>query len=468
VPIHLDVGPRLVTSLAADRPAAASAALAELGGRTVAWFRVGALLGAPDEAGGSEGGAAEAEVVERAFAMAAELGCPVVGVVHTVAVAPHDGGVSGLAAWGRVAKRAVDLSGVVPILLAVTGPCHGGLAPLLGLADHVVLTRLASAYINGPRSVAAITGLRLSPHDLGGAAVHESAGLAAWVAEDEEEAMAALAELLSYLPDNHLADPPLEPTADPADRRCVAGPAVVPARSTATYDVREVVADVCDRGSLLEVRAAFAPNIVTAYARIDGRPVAVVANQPSVRAGTLDIDASVKAARHVQAADASNLPLVTFVDTPGYEPGRDLEWRGMIRHGAKLVHAYGEATVPRVCVILRKAYGGAYIVMDSRTLGSDLVLAWPAAEIAVMGAAGAVAILERRTIAAADDPDATRIRLEEEYRVAYCTPRIAAERGYVDQVIEPADTRAHVAAALGRLRHKRVPHPHRRHANGPL
>ena len=467
MPIHLDVGPRLVTPLAADRPAAASAALAELEGRTVAWFRVGESSPLSQPVGNS-GGAAEAEVIERAFAMAGEVGCPVVGVVHTVAVSPYDGGMNGLAAWGRVAKRAVDLSGVVPILLAVTGPCHGGLAPLLGLADHVVLTRTATAYINGPRSVAAITGLQLSPLDLGGADVHESAGLAAWIVEDEEEATAALAELLSYLPDNHLAEPVVMPAIDQPDRRCVAGPAAVPARPSASYDVRTVVADVCDRGSLLELRAGFAPNIVTAYARIDGRPVAVVANQPSVRAGTLDIDASVKAARHVQSADAANLPLLTFVDTPGYEPGRDLEWRGMIRHGAKLVHAYGEATVPRVCVILRKAYGGAYIVMDSRTLGSDVVLAWPAAEIAVMGAPGAVAILERRAIASADDPDEARRRLEEEYRVTFCTPRIAAERGYVDQVIDPAETRAHVVAALARLRHKRVPQPQRRHANGPL
>jgi acetyl-CoA carboxylase carboxyltransferase component len=316
--------------------------------------------------------------------------------------------------------------------------------------------------------VAAITGLRLSPDDLGGSAVHATGGLASLVAEDAEDAVSAVAELLSHLPDNNMTEPPLVVSDDSVDRRCTTGPAVVPERPSAAYDVRAVIADVCDHGSLLEVRAGYARNLVTAYGRVGGRAVAVVANQPSVRAGTLDIDASVKAARHVQAADAANLPIVTFVDTPGYEPGRDLEWRGMIRHGAKLVHAYAEATVPRVCVILRKAYGGAYIVMDSRDLGSDLVLAWPKAEIAVMGAPGAVAILNRRDIAAADDPDAARIRLEEEYRVTYCTPRIAAERGYVDQVIDPADTRAHVAAALGRLRGKRRQSPHRHHANGPL
>ncbi len=456
---HLDPGPWSVTPLAVERPAAARAGLAELGGRTVAWFRVDATTGA---------GTTEAEVVERALATAGDVGCPVVGLVQAVTVSPEAGGMAGLAAWGRVAKRAVDLSGVVPILLAVTGPCHGGLAPLLGLADHVVLTTQASAYINGPRSVAATTGLRLSPDDLGGAAVHASSGLATWVVGDEEEAVAALAELLSYLPDNHLSEPPTAGTTDPDDRRCVAGPAAVPARPSATYDVRRVVADVCDHGSLLELRAHFAPNIITAYARIGGRAVAVVANQPSVRAGTIDIDASVKAARHVQAADAANLPIVTFVDTPGYEPGRDLEWRGMIRHGAKLVHAYGAATIPRVCIILRKAYGGAYIVMDSRSLGSDVVLAWPGAEIAVMGAPGAVAVLHRHAISSAEDPGAERRGLERAYQTTYCTPRIAAERGYVDQIIEPADTRIHVVAALARFRHKQVPCPRRRHANGPL
>jgi len=359
--VHLDLGSAPPTPLAAHRPAAAQAQLAEIDGRTVAYFRVDGVRPGSD-------GAAEAEVVERALIMAGDIGCPVVGVIHAVGVAAHDGGLAGVCAWGRVARRAVELSGIVPVLLAVTGPCHGGLAPLLGLADHVVLTREATAYINGPRPVAAVTGLRLTADDLGGAAVHAAGGLASLVADDEEDAISALAELLSYLPDNDLADLPAHVATDPADRPCLTGPAAVPDRPSATYDVRAVVADVCDGGSVLEVRAAHAPNVVAAYGRIAGRPVAIVANQPSVRAGTLDIDASVKAARHVQAADAVNLPIVTFVDTPGYEPGRDLEWRGMIRHGAKLVHAYAAATVPRVCVILRKAYGGAYIVMDSRDL----------------------------------------------------------------------------------------------------
>ncbi len=454
-------GAATATALGAGRPGAAGAGLAELDGRTVVLFRVGS----PAPVG--HRGEGEAETVERALRLAGELGLPVVGVIHSVGVDPRS--LAGVAAWGRVARQAVALSGVVPLVLVVTGPCHGGLAPLLGLADHVVLTVDASAYINGPAAVAAISGISVSPAGLGGPWVHAAAtGLASLVAEDEGEAMAAAAHLLSHLPDNWLADPPSVPTADPVDRPSTVAAAAVPTDPRAGYDVRAVLADVVDRGTLLEVHADHATNLVTAYARVGGRPVAVVANQPLFRAGTLDIRASSKAARHVQSADAANLGLLTVVDTPGFEPGRDLEWQGMIRHGAELVHAYAAATVPRVCVILRKAYGGAYIVMDSKEMGSDVVLAWPRAEIAVMGAPGAVAVLGRRQIAGAADPDATRARLEAEYRSQFCTPRIAAERGYVDEVIDPAATRRHVVAAFGRLATKRARLPARRHANTPL
>jgi propionyl-CoA carboxylase beta chain len=260
----------------------------------------------------------------------------------------------------------------------------------------------------------------------------------------------------------------MRPCADPVDRRCTIAAATVPDDSKSAYDVRRVIADVVDDGSLHEVYAAHAPNMVTAYAHVGGRPVAIIANQPFFRAGTLDIAASSKAARHVQGADSANVPLLTFVDTPGFEPGRDLEWQGMIRHGAELVHAYAAATVPRIAVILRKAYGGAYIVMDSKDMGSDIVFAWPRAEIAVMGANGAVAILNRREIDAAVDPEAERRRLVNDYKENYCTPRIAAERGYVDAVIEPEMTRAHVTGALARLATKRVRFPSRRHSNSPL
>jgi acetyl-CoA carboxylase carboxyltransferase component len=448
------------TPIGADRPDAAHADLREIDGRTVAWF----LL---DGRRTDSSGAAEAEVVERALELAEQIGCPVVGVVRSVAIAAD--GLDALAAWGRVAARTVRLSGVVPLLLAVTGPVHGSLAPLLGLADHVVITDGATAFVNGPTPVRRITGQEIAPAELGGAGVHAvRSGLASLTATDEDDAVRALADLLDCLPDNHLAEPPVRLGNDPVVRRCEAAARTVPAEATRAYDVLDVLDDVFDADSVLEVHGGHAPNIITAYARLGGRSVAVIANQPCVRAGTIDIDASCKAARHVQGADALGLPIVTFVDTPGYEPGRDLEWRGMIRHGAKLVHAYAGATVPRLGVILRKAYGGAYIVMDSRTTGNDLMLAWPTAEIAVMGAPGAVAILHRRELDSADDPTTRRIELEQDYQTKFLSPRIAAERGLVDQVIDPGDTRRLLAAALGRLRTKRPSLPERRHANQPL
>jgi acetyl-CoA carboxylase carboxyltransferase component len=449
------------TPLGAGRPGAADAALLELGGRTVVWFEVDSPSSADPD------GTTEAAVVCRALALAGEVGVPLVGVIHAVGVDPRS--IEGVAAWGRVAHHAVALSGVVPILLAVTGPCHGGLAPLLGLADHVVFTAGATAYINGPAAVEALTGVHLTADALGGPSVHARAtGLASLLATDEHDAIDALVELLGHLPDNWLAEPPVVPCTDPADRPCDIAAALVPSDPRAAYDIRELLGDLLDRGSLLEVHPQHATNMVTAYGRVGGRPVAVIANQPLYRAGTLDITASSKAARHVQAADSANLPILTVVDTPGFEPGKDLEWRGMIRHGAELVHAYAAATVPRVCLVVRKAYGGAYIVMDSKSMGSDLVLAWPQAEIAVMGAAGAVAILNRREIAEAEDPAAERQRLEQRYQDRYCTPRIAAERGYVDAVIDPRDTRAHLVAAFRRLATKRSQMPARRHANTPL
>ena len=453
--------PGVVTPIGADRPDAAHAELREIEGRTVAYFRV-------EGRRADSTGAPEAEVVERALALAEQIGCPVVGMVRSVAIDVGAGGLDALAAWGRVAARTVRLSGVVPLLLGVTGPVHGSLTPLLGLVDHVVLTSDATAYLNGPGPVGDVTGMSLDPVTLGGPDIHARSGLASLLASDEDDCLAALADLLAHLPDNHLVEAPRWPTQDRVDRACRQAATIVPPDAMRAYDVRGVLTDVFDADSVLEVHAGWAPNMVCAYACLDGRSVAVVANQPAVRAGTIDIDASCKAARHVRGADALGLPIVTFVDTPGYEPGRDLEWRGMIRHGAKLVHSYAAATVPRLGVILRKAYGGAYIVMDSRTMGNDLMLAWPTAEIAVMGASGAVAILNRRELHEADDPAARREELEDEYRVKFLSPRIAAERGLIDEVIDPADTRRVLAAALGRLAAKRPVLPERRHANEPL
>ena len=392
------------------------------------------------------------------------LGVPIVGVLATSG-ADVEEGVASLHAWGRVARILTEASGTVPIVLIVSGPCVSGPALLLGIADVVVMTEEATAYVSGPGAVEELTGVRVSREVLGGRAVHAvRTGVAALVAGDEESAVHVAADVLSYLPQNCLDEPPLHWSDDPVDRDCTVAAGAVPAAATASYDVRTVVGDVVAHGSVLELRAQHAGNVVTALASVAGRPVGVIANQPSRLAGTLDIEASSKAARFVQFCDAFNLPLLTFVDTPGFQPGKDIEWRGMIRHGAELVHAYAAATVPRICVVLRKAYGGAYIVMDSKGMGNDACFAWPAAELAVMGAPGAVQILHGKRLT---DP-AERARLEADYAARHCTPRIAAQRGYVDDVIQPVDTRRAVVGALRALATKRETLPRRRHSNTPL
>jgi len=396
---------------------------------------------------------------------------PIVGVMATSG-ADLTEGVASLHAWGRVARALADASGQVPVVLCVIGPCVSGPSLLLGLADAVVMTSDAFAYVSGPSAVAGMTGQDLDHGDLGGSDVHRlRSGVATLVVDDEDAATWAVADLLSYLPANNCEAPPARPCADPVERLCTTAADLVPATPAASYDVRQVVADVVDEGSFLELRASYARNLVTGLARLGGQPVGVVANQPQQLAGTLDIAASQKGACFVQWCDAFGLPLVTFVDTPGYQPGKDLEWRGIIRHGAQLVHAYAAATVPRLSVVLRKAYGGAYIVMDCKTLGNDYSCAWPGAEIAVMGAPGAVAILEGRRLSSVDDADERerqRLELEDEYERRYCTPHVAAERGFVDEVIDPRDTRRVLSGALRALANKREHLPRRRHANGPL
>jgi acetyl-CoA carboxylase carboxyltransferase component len=381
-------------------------------------------------------------------------------------------GVASLHAWGLVARALGDASGVVPTILTVVGPCVSGPALLLGMVDLVVMTDEAFAYVSGPDTVRAFTGIDVDHRTLGGASMHGTrSGVATFVAGNEDAARETVAAVLDYLPDNHLADPPRWQSDDPVDRDCTRAARVVPARPNASYDVRIVLDDVLDADSFVELRAHHGSNMVTGLGRLDGGTVGIVANQPQQRAGTIDIEASEKAARFVQWCDCFNIPLLTFVDTPGFEPGRDLEWRGMIRHGAELVYAYAAATVPRLCVVLRKAYGGAYIVMDSKGLGNDWCGAWPTAEIAVMGAPGAVQILHGRRIREIDD-DTERLRvqadLEEEYGDRFANPYVAAERGFVDDVIAAVDTRRVLATALGRLRTKREHLPPRRHGNTPL
>ncbi|MGA2838004.1 MAG: carboxyl transferase domain-containing protein [Acidimicrobiales bacterium] len=372
------------------------------------------------------------------------------------------GGVASLHGWGRAARALASCSGVVPVVVIVTGPALSGPALLLGLADLVVMTGDAFAFVSGPAMVQEFTGIRIGVHQLGGSAVHaRSSGLCAIESASPEQALEHVAHLLSLLP-AHADELPPRSEGRTADADDVDLRSVVPDRATSSYDVRRVAGALADDGDVTELWTRWAPQLVTALGRIDGRTVGFVANQSQALAGTLDIAASQKGARFVRFCDAFNVPLVTLVDTPGFLPGKDLEWRGMIRHGAELAFAYAEATVPRICVILRKAFGGAYIVMDSKGMGNDLCLAWPGAEIAVMGAEGAAQILFRKST-----PE-ERIELQTEYAEAFLTPYQAAERGFVDEVIDPSDTRAVVANALELLATRRESLPGRKHTVGPL
>ena len=374
-----------------------------------------------------------------------------------------DEGVGAVHGWGTAAREFVACSGVVPTIFCVTGPTVSGPALLLGLADLVVMVDDTYAFVSGPHMVRQFTGEDLSNEGLGGTTMHErTSGVAHFTVADRAEADDLVTELLSFLPDHNDQIPAGWVCADPVDRLTPEAGDLIPDTPTGSYDVRDVLACLVDDGHLLEPRAQWAPNLVTAFASIGGRPVGLVANQPQSVAGTLDIAASQKGGRFVAFCDAFNLPLVTFVDTSGFYPGKDLEWRGMIRYGAQMAFAYARATVPRVCVTLRKSYGGAYIVMDSRYMGNDLMLAWPSAEIAVMGAKGAVEILHR------DADEDERAGLVAAYEERLLNPYIAAERGSVDRVIEPAETRSELAAALDVLAGKRERLPRRRHDNSPL
>jgi acetyl-CoA carboxylase carboxyltransferase component len=448
----------------AHADAAVSASVRVVDGRRISSFRIAG--GKHHGAIGVRGG----ETVERAVRLAGELQIPLVGELDTSGAELREH-VAALHAWGRLAREVARVSGTVPTMLSVTGACVSGPALALGLFDAVVMTEDAFAYVTGPDAVGEFTGVPVTREELGSAAMHaRRSGVATLVVADAEAATEAMFDLLSYLPSHHLEDPPRVDTGDPARRPCDRAATAIPDLPTSSYDVRTVLTDVMDDGTFLEIRSAHAPNLVTGFARLDGRAVGVVANQPQQRAGTLDIDASRKAARFVGWCDRFNVPLVTLVDTPGFEPGKDLEWRGMIRHGAALVHAYCAATVPRLCVIMRKAYGGAYIVMDSRDTGNDFCVAWPSAQIAVMGGPPAVQILHGKRLRAIDPADrpAQEERLLDEYGRAFDNPYRAAELGVVDAVIDPADTRRVLCDALEMLASKRDEQPRRSHSNTPL
>ncbi|WP_372504046.1 acyl-CoA carboxylase subunit beta [Actinomadura rupiterrae] len=414
-------------------------------------------------------GEAHAAKIHKLMDLAEAAGAPLVGL-NDGAGARIQEGVTALAGYGGIFRRSVKASGVIPQISVVLGPCAGGATYSPALTDFVFMVReTAQMYITGPDVVGAVTGESITHEELGGAEMHGTvSGVAAIVCDDEAECLAEVRYLLSMLPANNRELAPVAFTADPADRSCDALLDLVPPNPKQSYDVRDVIREIVDDGEVFEVHARWATNLVCALARLDGHVVGVVANQPSVYAGVLDIPASEKGARFVQFCDAFSIPLVTLVDVPGFLPGKDQEYGGIIRHGAKLLYAYCNATVPRVQVIMRKAYGGAYIVMDSRSIGCDLSFAWPTNEIAVMGAEGAANVVFRREIAAAPDPDEARAQRIKEYKQELMHSYYAAERGLVDDVIDPADTRRVLIRSLAMLRTKDAPLPSRKHGNLPL
>ncbi len=418
--------------------------------------------------GGSLGEAHAAKIC-KVMDLAMKNGAPIIGINDSGGARIQEG-VAALGGYADIFLRNTLASGVIPQISAIMGPCAGGAVYSPALTDFIIMVEGTShMFITGPEVIKAVTREEVSFEELGGAMTHNTkSGVAHFAAKDEEEAIGLIRRLLSFLPQNNMEDPPFVPTGDPADRMDEALDAIVPDSPTKPYDMKEVIRRVVDDGDFLEVHAHYAQNIVVGFARLGGHSVGIVANQPRVLAGVLDIDASDKAARFVRFCDCFNIPIVTFVDVPGYLPGVAQEHGGIIRHGAKLIYAYCEATVPKVTVITRKAYGGAYCVMSSKHIRGDINYAWPSAEIAVMGPEGAVNIISRREIAAAEDPEAERQRLVREYREKFTHPYVAASLGYIDEVIEPHETRPRLIAALEMLRNKRDSNPPKKHGNMPL
>jgi propionyl-CoA carboxylase beta chain len=410
------------------------------------------------------------EKICKVMDLAMRTGCPVVGINDSGGARIQEGVVA-LGLYAEIFYRNVMASGVVPQISLVMGPCAGGAVYSPAITDFIVMVDETShMFITGPDVIKTVTGEDVTFEDLGGARTHNTkSGVAHFMASDEADALELTRAVLSYLPSNNMEQPP---SYDEEDLETMLSDdeldGFIPDSSNQPYDITTVIGHVVDDGEFLQVHALFAPNIVCGFGRIDGQSVGIVANQPMQFAGTLDIDASEKAARFVRTCDAFNVPVLTFVDVPGFLPGTEQEWNGIIRRGAKLLFAYAEATVPKVTVITRKAYGGAYDVMGSKHLRADVNLAWPTAEIAVMGAQGAVNILHRRTLADADDAESTRQELVSDYEDHFANPYIAAERGYVDAVIRPSATRREVIRALRLLRTKRQSLPPKKHGNIPL
>ena len=401
--------------------------------------------------------------------LAMDNGAPVIGLNDSGGARIQEG-VASLGAYADIFLRNTLASGVVPQISAIMGPCAGGAVYSPAITDFTIMVEGTShMFVTGPEVIKAVTSEEVSFEDLGGAMTHNTkSGVAHFCAKDDADGIRHVRRLLSFLPSNNSEDPPRRACTDPIERRDAALATLVPESPDKPYDMKELVRRVVDDGDFFEVHEHFAGNIIVGFARLNGRPVGIVGNQPKVLAGVLDIDSSVKAARFVRFCDAFGIPLVTFEDVPGFLPGTRQEWGGIIRHGAKLLYAYCEATVPKLTVVTRKAYGGAYDVMSSKHIRGDYNVAWPSAEMAVMGADGAVNILYREELAKAADPIAERKRLVAEYNDKFASPWVAAELGYLDDVIEPADTRPKLIAALEMLRNKRQSSPSKKHGNPPL
>jgi acetyl-CoA carboxylase carboxyltransferase component len=410
-----------------------------------------------------------AEKIHKVMDLAASVGVPMIGLNDGAGARIQEGVVS-LAAYGGIFYRNVLSSGVIPQVSVIMGPCAGGAVYSPAMTDFVFMVRETSyMFITGPDVVKTVTGEEVTTEQLGGAASHATkSGVANFVAADEKACLDEVRYLLSFLPANNLEEPPYVVPSDDPERRTPELVELMPPSPNQPYDMKKIITAVVDDGEFFEYHQFWAQNIVCGFARLNGHVVGVVGNQPAVLAGVLDIDSSEKAARFVRTCDAFNVPLLTFVDVPGFMPGVDQEYGGIIRHGAKLLYAYCESTVPRIQVITRKAYGGAYVVMNSKSIGADLAYAWPSGELAVMGPQGAVEILYRRELAEAPDPLARRAELVEEYTERYANPYVAAERGYIDDVIDPAETRPVLIRSLEMLRSKREELPKRKHGNVPL
>jgi len=403
---------------------------------------------------------------------AMKVGAPVIGINDSGGARIQEG-VRSLAGYAEIFERNILASGVIPQISAVFGPCAGGAVYSPALTDFIIMSEKSSyMFVTGPKVTKTVTGEDISTENLGGSAVHSTkSGVAHFVVDEEEEGLLLIRKLLSYLPQNNLEEPPLTECDDPIDRKEDDLNSIIPENTNHPYDIKDVIYKIVDYSEFLEIHAGYARNIVVGFAKMGGMPVGIIANQPNFLAGVLDIDASRKAARFVRFCDAFNVPVVTLVDVPGFLPGSGQEYGGIIIHGAKLMFAYGEATVPKVTVTLRKSYGGAHCVMSSKQLRGDINYAWPSAEIAVMGPSGAIEILEGKTLAEIDDPQEKAkyiAQKEAEYRARFANPYEAAKYGFIDDVIEPRNTRFRIIRALRTIATKKDPGPMKKHANIPL